>query len=131
MLAWALRYFAFSQGATGPVMWMVYAGLLLHGVCYDFFFVSGQLYTDQTAPSHLRNTAQGFITFVTYGVGMLIGSYLSGIALDGFTTTIDGTVVRDWRSFWMSSAAMSAAIFGLVFLFFRSTRMIGAGTKSA
>ena len=131
LAAWAARYLLLASGDAGAGMWMFYLAIVLHGVCYDFFFVSGQLYTDQTAPSHLRNTAQGFITFVTYGVGMLIGSYLSGIALDAFTTTVDGVVVRDWRSFWMSSAAMSAAIFGLVFLFFRSTRMIGAGAKSA
>ena len=83
---------------------------LLHGVCYDFFFVAGQLYTDQAAPAHLRSTAQGFITFVTYGIGMLIGSLLSGGILDYFSTTTAAGVVRNWQSFWLSSAAMSFVI---------------------
>src|SRR5262249_41443496 len=81
------RYVLLAYGDPGPGMWMFYIAILLHGVCYDFFFVAGQLYTDQEAPPHLRSTAQGFITFVTYGVGMLIGSLLSGSALDYFTTT--------------------------------------------
>ena len=72
------------------------SAILLHGVCYDFFFVAGQLYTDQEAPAHLRSTAQGFITFVTYGVGMLIGSLLSGGVLDYFSTTTATGVVRNW-----------------------------------
>ena len=99
---------------------MFYVAILLHGICYDFFFVTGQLYTDQEAPAHLRSTAQGFITFVTYGVGMLIGSLLSGSALDYFTTTGGGAVVRNWSAFWLSSALMSFAIMLLVLLFFRT-----------
>ena len=83
--AWALRYVLFAFGNPGAGMWMFYVAILLHGVCYDFFFVAGQLYTDQVAPSHLRSTAQGFITFVTYGIGMLIGSLLSGGILDYFS----------------------------------------------
>ena len=121
LAAWAIRYVLLAAGDPGSGMWMFYVAIVLHGICYDFFFVSGQLYTDQEAPAHLRSTAQGFITLVTYGVGMLIGSYLSGIALDAFTTTENGVPVRDWHSFWMSSAAMAATILVLlnVALFFR------------
>jgi hypothetical protein len=126
LAAWSTRYVLLAIGDPGGGMWMFYVAILLHGVCYDFFFVSGQLYTDQEAPAHLRSTAQGFITLATYGLGMLIGSYLSGIALDYFTTTTNGAATRDWYSFWMSSAAMSFAIFALVFLFFRTSRKIGA-----
>jgi nucleoside transporter len=121
LFAWALRYALLAYGNPGSGMWMFYVAIILHGVCYDFFFVAGQLYTDQVAPGHLRSTAQGFITFVTYGVGMLIGSLLSGGALDYFSTTTGGVVTRNWTSFWLSSAAMSAAIMLLVLLFFRSS----------
>jgi MFS family permease len=108
---------------------MFYAAILLHGICYDFFFVTGQLYTDQEAPGHLRSTAQGFITFLTYGVGMLVGSLLSGGALDYFTTTTGGTAVRNWTGFWLSSALMSFAIMLLVLFFFRSSRRIQASSN--
>jgi MFS family permease len=110
---------------------MFYVAILLHGICYDFFFVTGQLYTDQEAPAHLRSTAQGFITFVTYGAGMLVGSLLSGGALDYFSTThADGTVIRNWTQFWLSSAAMSFAILLLVLVFFRSRSRIEAAATS-
>jgi len=122
--AWALRYTLLAYGDPGPGMWMFYTAIIVHGICYDFFFVAGQLYTDQVAPPRLRSTAQGFITFVTYGVGMLIGSLLSGGVLDYFSTSTGGTIVRDWRAFWLSSAVMSLAITLLVLFFFRSSVMI-------
>jgi nucleoside transporter len=120
LAAWAARYLLLAYGNPGPGMWMIYIAIVLHGVCYDFFFVTGQLYTDQEAPAHLRSTAQGFITFITYGVGMLIGSLLSGSALDYFTTTAADGVVRDWRLFWISSAVMSAVIGLFVLFWFRT-----------
>jgi nucleoside transporter len=126
LLAWTVRYLLLGYGDPGAGVWMFYVAILLHGICYDFFFVTGQLYTDQEAPAHLRSTAQGFITFLTYGLGMLIGSLLSGTALDYFTTTTGGTVVRNWTGFWLSSAMMSFVIMLLVFLFFRSSRRIQA-----
>jgi nucleoside transporter len=125
--AWAVRYVLLAFGDPNAGVWMFYLAIVLHGVCFDFFFVTGQLYTDQEAPAHLRSTAQGFITVVTYGVGMFVGSLLSGGVLDYFsTTTAAGTVMRDWTSFWLSSAAMSFAIALLVFLFFRSPARIRA-----
>jgi len=122
--SWALRYALLAYGDPGAGVWMFYLAIILHGVCFDFFFVTGQLYTDQEAPAHLRSTAQGFITVVTYGFGMLVGSFLSGYALDYFSTTTGATIARNWPSFWLSSAAMSAAIGVLVLLFFRSRVMI-------
>ena len=130
LAAWAARYLLLAYGDPGPGMWMFYIAIVLHGVCYDFFFVTGQLYTDQEAPAHLRSTAQGFITFITYGVGMLIGSLLSGTALDYFTTAGAAGAVRDWRAFWISSAVMSAAIGLFVLIWFRTPVRIRPGDRA-
>ena len=127
LLAWAVRYVLLGYGDPGAGVWMFYLAIILHGVCFDFFFVTGQLYTDQQAPPHLRSAAQGFITAMTYGVGMLVGSLLSGYVLDFFSSTAgDGAVVRDWASFWFTSAAMSFVIMLLVFFFFRTPARIQA-----
>src|SRR5262245_41665775 len=129
--SWALRYLLLAFGDAQAGVWMFYLAIVLHGVCFDFFFVTGQLYTDQEAPPHLRSTAQGFITVATYGVGMLIGSFLSGFVLDYFTTTVGTVVTRTWPSFWLSSAAMSFAIALLVLFFFRSPAKIRAKQPGA
>ena len=91
---------------------MLYLGILLHGICYDFFFVTGQIYVDQKAPPTVRAAAQGFITFVTYGVGMLIGSWLSGRVVDAYA--VAGDVGHDWQRIWLVPAAMAAAVLGAV-----------------
>jgi nucleoside transporter len=119
LATWSIRYAALAYGNAGDRVWMFYLAILVHGVCYDFFFMTGQLYTDQKAPSHLRSTAQGFYMFVTYGVGMLVGSLLSGGALDYFT---NGT--RNWTGFWMSSSLAAFALFLVFALFFRGGGMI-------
>ncbi|MDH4282576.1 MAG: MFS transporter, partial [Myxococcales bacterium] len=132
LLSWAVRYVLLGYGDPGPGVWMFYLAIILHGVCFDFFFVTGQLYTDQQAPPHLRSTAQGFITAMTYGFGMLIGSLLSGGVLDFFSTTgTDGSVTRDWGPFWFTSAAMSFVIMLLVFFFFRTPARIRAKEAAA
>jgi nucleoside transporter len=123
LAAWAIRYTLLAFGDAGPGVWMLYAAILLHGVCYDFFFMTGQLYTDQQAPAHLRSAAQGFITFITYGVGMYAGSLISGNALDFFTT---GSGVHDWKTFWLSSAAGAFVILLIVGTMFRSRVKIEA-----
>jgi nucleoside transporter len=124
LLSWTVRYALLAQGNADSRLWMFYVAILLHGICYDFFFMTGQMYTDQEAPPHLRGTAQGFITLVTYGVGMLIGSLLSGGAVDYFTTTSGATVTRNWSGFWLSSAAMSLVILLIILFFFRSSEKI-------
>ena len=96
---------------------------------YDFFFMTGQMYTDQEAPPHLRNAAQGFILFLTYGVGMLVGSLLSGAAVDYFTHTEGGKVVRDWHTFWLSSSGMAAVILVMILLTFRTNAKIQPKTE--
>jgi nucleoside transporter len=136
LFAWAFRYTMLALGNADSGMWMFYLAIIVHGVCYDFFFVAGYMYTDQVAPPHLRSAAQGFITFVTYGVGMLLGSYLSGYAVDYFTTmSPTGEPIRDWPSFWYTSATISFAILLFVMFFFRTSVKIQAkdrpGTSTA
>jgi nucleoside transporter len=125
LACWSLRYGLLAFGNAGAAVWMFYLAILLHGFCFDFFFMTGQLYTDQEAPPHLRGTAQGFLTFLTYGVGMFIGSMLSGVALDYFTTTESGgTVKHNWTSFWIVCGGGAAVILVLVALFFQTRAKI-------
>jgi MFS family permease len=122
MLAWTLRYIFFAYGNSGSGMWMLWLGILLHGICYDFFFVTGQIYVDRKAPLALRAAAQGMITLITYGAGMLLGSWLSGYVVDLYAHTgAQGTVTHAWRSIWMVSAGCSAAVLLLFFFTFRDT----------
>jgi nucleoside transporter len=130
LAAWAIRYALLAFGDAGPLVWMFYVAILLHGICYDFFFMTGQLYTDQQAPVHLRSAAQGFITFITYGVGMYAGSLISGNALDFFTTGAGDAAVRDWKTFWLCSAAGAFAILLIVAVMFRSRAKIEAAHEA-
>jgi nucleoside transporter len=116
MLAWTARYAFFAYGNNAELVWMLYAGILLHGICYDFFFVTGQIYVDQKAPGDLRAAAQGFIAFVTLGVGMFIGSWASGRVVDAFVV---GTG-HDWSRIWLVPAAGAALVLVLFAVFFRS-----------
>jgi nucleoside transporter len=114
MLAWTARYALFAMGASGTAS-LVYLGILAHGVCYDFFFVTGQIYVDKKAPKHLQGSAQGFIAMATYGVGMWIGSIVSGKVVEAFTNA-DGT--HRWGQLWYVPSAMALGItilFALVF----------------
>ncbi len=119
MAAWALRYALFAYGNGGAALWMLYGGILLHGICYDFFFVTGQIYVDRKAPLAARAAAQGMITLITYGAGMLLGSWLSGRVVDHFATIApDGSATHAWRPIWLISSALSAAILVLFFFAF-------------
>jgi nucleoside transporter len=117
MAAWAARYTFFAFGDSGALVWMLYGGIILHGICYDFFFVTGQIYVDQQAPGDLRAAAQGFIAFVTLGVGMLIGSWVSGRVVDAFRTPTGG---HQWDGIWIVPAAGAAAVLVLFALLFTS-----------
>jgi nucleoside transporter len=106
MLAWVARYALFANGNLGSLEWMLYAGILLHGVCYDFFFVTGQIFVDKKAPQEIRASAQGLIALVTYGVGIGLGSILSGKVVDAFT--VNG--VKEWATIWWIPCAFAAVI---------------------
>jgi nucleoside transporter len=125
MLAWVVRYALFANGNIGSGAWMLYAGILLHGVCYDFFFVTGQIYTDRKAPKEIRASAQGFIALITYGVGLGIGSAFGGNIVDLFT--VNG--VKDWRMIWYIPAGFAALVALLFVVMFRDERL-GAKAES-
>jgi MFS family permease len=111
MLAWVARLLMFGYGNVGSLAWMLYIGIILHGICYDFFFVMGQVYVDQKAPSQLRSAAQGLVTFLTYGIGMFVGSLFCGRIVEIYKTLgPDGVVGHNWRSIWMVPAALAAAV---------------------
>ena len=128
MAAWALRYAMFAMGDVDANMWMLYAGIVLHGVCYDFFFVTGQIYVDQRAPVAIRGAAQGMLAFVTLGAGLFVGAIVSGAVVKHYTLAGD-VAAHDWRAIWMVPAAMAVAVFVLFALLFNERRAApSAGT---
>ncbi len=118
MAAWAVRYVMFAFGNAGELQFMLIVGIALHGVCYDFFFVSGQIYTDAKAGERYKSAAQGLITLATYGVGMLICFFNAGRNTDMYA---DGAL-HDWRTIWLYPAAFAAVVFVLFALTFREER---------
>jgi nucleoside transporter len=119
MLAWVLRYVFFSFGNVDQNYWMLIAGIVLHGVCYDFFFVTGQIYTDSHAGERFKSAAQGMITLATYGVGMMIGSLISGPIVDAYVTSTG----HNWAMIWMIPASVSALVLLLFIAFFRDKKV--------
>ena len=120
MSAWVLRYLFFAYGDPGPGVWMLWLGILLHGICYDFFFVTGQIYTDRKAPFAYRGAAQGMIMLITYGVGMLVGSWLSGVIVDKYSSVLpDGSAAHNWRAIWLVASGLSAVVLLLFVAIFK------------
>lgn len=119
MIAWAIRYALFAYGNAGELSFMLLIGIALHGVCYDFFFVSGQIYTNSRAGEKYKSAAQGLITLATYGVGMLIGFKVAGMITDSYKLT-DGAV--DWKMVWIIPAGIALVVFLLFTVFFNEKR---------
>lgn len=120
MLAWVLRYILFAYGDVDSNYWMLIGGIVLHGICYDFFFVTGQIYTDKLAGERFKSAAQGMITLATYGVGMLIGSLVSGPIVDAYKTAGG----HDWQTIWLIPAAIAAVVMILFVLLFRDKNSV-------
>lgn len=116
MAAWVLRYIFFAYGNIDSNYWMLILGIVMHGICYDFFFVTGQIYTDNLAGERFKSAAQGFITLATYGVGMLIGFLISGPIVDSYKT---GENSHNWLHVWLIPAGIAAVVLVLFLLLFR------------
>jgi nucleoside transporter len=124
MIAWVVRYLCFSYGNIDANLWMLYVGIILHGICYDFFFVTGNIYTDQEAGPKIRSSAQGLITLATYGIGMYIGFWAAG-KISGDHSILDATgkvVNHDWQSIWMYPTVFAAVVTILFLIFFKNPK---------
>ncbi|MDG1291086.1 MAG: nucleoside permease [Flavobacteriaceae bacterium] len=120
MVAWVVRYLLFAYGDAGEKTFMLITGILLHGICYDFFFVSGQIYTDFKAGEKVKSAAQGLITLATYGIGMLIGFWIAGKISDIF---ILESGMHDWNMIWKFPALFALGIFVLFLLIFKNEKV--------
>jgi len=120
MIAWLIRYLFFAYGNVESGISLLYLGIILHGICYDFFFVTGQIYTDEKAGPAIRSSAQGMITLATYGVGMLIGFWFAGLMTAQFKTP-DGHI---WKTIWLIPAGISAIMVVFFGIFFKDTKKI-------
>jgi nucleoside transporter len=122
MTAWIVRYLCFAFGDTGAGTWMLYAGIVLHGICYDFFFVTGYMYTEKKAGEKIKNSAQGLFTFATYGVGMFIGTWISGLTADYYVYESG----HRWQQIWFVPAFIAVAVLLYFILFFKEKKQIQA-----
>jgi nucleoside transporter len=129
MAAWVLRYILFALAAPAAVFWLILGGILLHGICYDFFFVTGQIYVDKKSTPAVRGQAQGFFVLVTYGVGMLIGAQIAGNVYKGFLSGAPKLTLDQWSSFWMLPAGFAAAVLVFFALFFREREKASAAAQ--
>ena len=121
MFAWGARYALFAFGNTGDLFFMLVTGIALHGICYDFFFVSGQIYTDSKAGDKVKSAAQGLITLATYGIGMLVGFWVAGKIVDQ-NVLADGT--HSWQDVWMFPALFAIAVLVIFALLFKSEKVV-------
>ena len=117
MFAWTARYFLFAFGNSGSLVWMLYLGIILHGVCYDFFFVTGQIYVDVQASAKIRAAAQGFIAFITYGAGMFVGSLIQGEIAGRYSLQPAG---HNWQAIWIIPAVGAGVVMLLFAVLFQS-----------
>lgn len=120
MIAWVLRYFLFAYGNAGELSYMLIIGIALHGICFDFFFVSGQIYTDSKAGEKFKSSAQGLITLATYGVGQLIGFMVAGYVTDHYQGL---DLTEFWRSVWIVPAVIAIAVVLFFVIFFKDEKI--------
>ena len=129
MAAWAIRYFCFAYGNINA-QWLLYAGVILHGICYDFFFVTGYMYTEKMAGEKIKNAAQSLFTFATYGVGMFIGTNYSGYVANKYnqTTIANGITIQQhiWETIWLYPALIASVVLVLFILFFKEKKQLAA-----
>ncbi|WP_372845676.1 nucleoside permease [Pontiella sp.] len=121
MLAWVVRYGLFALGAPAGTMWMILVGIALHGICYDFFFVTGQIYVDKAAPKPVRGQAQGLLILVTQGVGMLVGAQIAGRLHAAFVMGHETDVLLAWQNYWYIPCAAAAVIMVFFAIFFKAS----------
>ena len=120
MLAWVLRYILFAYGNSGEMAFMLITGIALHGICYDFFFVSGQIYTDSKAGDKVKSAAQGLITLATYGIGMLVGFWVAGKIVDA---NVLAGASHGWQDIWLFPALFAAGVFIIFGLLFKDEKI--------
>jgi len=124
MIAWIVRFVCFGYGNADAGLWMLFAGIILHGVCFDFFFVTGQIYTDNKAGISIQSQAQGMITMATYGIGMWIGTLLSGYVKENYTVND----VVNWKNIWLVPAGIAFIVFLIFALFFKDRKKTATGS---
>lgn len=120
MLAWTIRYVLFAFGNSGELSFMLLIGIALHGICYDFFFVSGQIYTDSKAGEKIKSAAQGLITLATYGLGMLIGFWVAGKISDKYLIAENS---HSWQEIWLFPAVFAVVVFVIFAIFFKNEKI--------
>ncbi len=130
MLAWVLRFIFFGFGDLESWSILLYLGLAFHGVCFDFFFVTGQLYTDKKAPKEIQAQAQGLISLITFGLGWFFGSIVAGKIVDAYSITemvdsVEKTIGHDWQSIWIYPSVMAVVITIFFLLFFNDKTVVG------
>jgi len=123
MLAWVVRYLLFAYGDAGELTFMLIIGIALHGICFDFFFVAGQIYTDKKAGVENKSAAQGLITLATYGVGQLIGFWVAGYVDDYYSPVKDSSIALFWNNLWIVPAIIAAIVFLFYMLFFKNEKI--------
>lgn len=123
MAAWVLRYLLFAYGDAGELTYMLILGIALHGICFDFFFVAGQIYTDTKAGIKNKSAAQGLITLATYGVGQLIGFWVAGYVSDMYTSVKNTDIGAFWNQLWIVPAIIAAVVFLIFLIFFKNEKV--------
>lgn len=129
MFTWVIRYALFAIGSPEPISWMIIFGIALHGVCYDFFFVTGYIYTDIKSSNRIRGQAQGLLILLTYGVGMLIGAQLTGLTYNFYLGNAANLSLDQWFSFWWIPSLLAAGVLAFFVILFKE-KVVGDSTRA-